>query len=256
MKYITGFFMSWGNFCSLPCPCKRWDENCKSLMLGFLPSIGLLIGAIWGAVYFGLVYFSFPFLVVSFIITFMPFALSGFTHVDGFMDCCDAIRSRRPIEERQRILKDSNTGAFAVICMIFLVLGFYSFLSTSISMGIDFVNLVLIAILSRSVSGLHVLGCKPMGQSQYAALQPPESAGPTKKQGIILILVQLIIYLALGFVFSSFQLATAVIAGATAIGTSIAIFYGRKQLGGMSGDIAGYGIVWGEFAGIIAMIFC
>ena len=35
------------------------------------------------------------------------------------MDCNDAIMSRRPLEERQRILKDSTVGAFAVVTVVF-----------------------------------------------------------------------------------------------------------------------------------------
>ncbi len=168
--------MAWGNFCSLPCPAKRWDNNYTSLMLGFLPLIGLVIGIIWSAVYFGLVYLGFPFFVVAFLITFLPFALCGFMHMDGFMDCCDAIMSRRPLEERQRILKDSNTGAFAVVSMIFLILGYFCFLSTAVTTGVDFANMVMIVVLSRAVSGLHVLICKPMGQSQYAQMQEEAEA--------------------------------------------------------------------------------
>ena len=114
-QYLTGFFMAWGNFCALPCPCKRWDTNATPLMLGFLPSVGVIIGAIWAVLYFAAVYFGLPYLVVAFLVTFLPFALCGFLHMDGFMHCSDAILSRRPLEDRQRILKDSHTGAFAVI---------------------------------------------------------------------------------------------------------------------------------------------
>ena len=135
MKYLTGFFMTWGNFCSLPCPVKRWDSGCKSLMLGFLPSIGLIIGLIWAAIYVGLVYLGFPFLVVSFILAFLPFALCGFMHMDGFMDCSDAIMSRKPLEDRQRILKDTHTGAFSVISAIFMILAYFAFISTAASLG-------------------------------------------------------------------------------------------------------------------------
>ena len=131
MKLLTGFLMTWGNFCSLPCPVKRWDDNCKSLMLGFLPTIGLVIGLLWAGIYVGLVYLSFPFLVVSFILAFLPFSLCGFMHMDGFMDCSDAIMSRRPLEERQRILKDTHTGAFAVISAVFMILGYFAFISTA-----------------------------------------------------------------------------------------------------------------------------
>ena len=283
MKLLTGFLMTWGNFCSLPCPVKRWDDNCKSLMLGFLPTIGLVIGLLWAGIYVGLVYLSFPFLVVSFILAFLPFSLCGFMHMDGFMDCSDAIMSRRPLEERQRILKDTHTGAFAVISAVFMILGYFAFISTAASMGMDFVNIVIITVLSRSFAGLEVLLSKPLGTSQYAALadssvpeihadeavvteetdmtekaaetkQKPTAA--TKKQGIILLLIQLIIYTALGFLASSFYPSTALVYGAVVIGTFIAITYAKKQLGGMSGDIAGYGIVWGEFCGVAMLVFC
>ena len=284
MKLLTGFLMTWGNFCSLPCPVKRWDDNCKSLMLGFLPTIGLVIGLLWAGIYVGLVYLSFPFLVVSFILAFLPFSLCGFMHMDGFMDCSDAIMSRRPLEERQRILKDTHTGAFAVISAVFMILGYFAFISTAASMGMDFVNIVIITVLSRSIAGLEVLLSRPLGTSQYAALadssvseadetgetsaadeadvteeaaetkQKPTAA--TKKQGIILLIIQLIIYTASGFLASSFYLSTALVYGAVVIGTFIAITYAKKQLGGMSGDIAGYGIVWGEFCGVAMLVFC
>ena len=162
--------MAWGNFCSLPCPLKRWDNRAKSLMLGFLPSVGLIIGLLWAVIYFALVYLGFPYLPIVFMVTFLPFALCGFIHLDGFMDCSDAIMSRRPLEERQRILKDSHTGAFAVVSLIFLLLAYYSCVSTAVGVGIDFVNMVMIVVLSRSVSGIHVLLCKPMKQSQYAQM--------------------------------------------------------------------------------------
>lgn len=278
MKYFTGLMMAWGNFCSLPCPAKRWDNNYTSLMLGFLPLIGLVIGIIWSAIYFGLVYLGFPFFVVAFLITFLPFALCGFMHMDGFMDCCDAIMSRRPLEERQRILKDSNTGAFAVVSMIFLILGYFCFLSTAVTTGVDFANMIMIVVLSRGVSGLHVLICKPMGQSQYAQMREEtevlvnseasegseipetvevaESSKSTKKQGIILLCVLLAIISALAFWSSSYLIATALVSAFTALGCLIAIQYAKKNLGGMSGDIAGFGIIWGELMGVFALVLC
>lgn len=256
--------MAWGNFCSLPCPVKRWDSNHTSLMLGFLPLIGAVIGIVWAAAYFILVYLGFPFFAVAFLITFLPFALCGFMHMDGFMDCCDAIMSRRPLEDRQRILKDSNTGAFAVVSMIFLVLGYFCFLSTAVTAGIDFVNMILIVVLSRSVAGLHVLICRPMSQSQYAAMQDdnesdvisaPSEKTP-KKSGIILLCVLFVIITALAFWCSSYYMATALVSVFTILGSLIAIQYAKKNLAGMSGDIAGFGIVWGELVGVFALILC
>ena len=44
MKIITGLFMAWGNFLSLPCPVKKWDNDLKNYMLGFLPGFPYLGG--------------------------------------------------------------------------------------------------------------------------------------------------------------------------------------------------------------------
>ena len=44
MKLLTGFFMAWGNFLTLPCPLKRWDKDLKNYMLGFLPGFCYLGG--------------------------------------------------------------------------------------------------------------------------------------------------------------------------------------------------------------------
>ena len=290
MKYFTGFMMAWGNFCSLPCPSKRWDQNYQALMLGFLPLVGLIIGIIWAAAYFALVYFGFPFFVVSFLISLLPFALCGFMHMDGFMDCCDAIMSRRPLADRQRILKDSNTGAFAVVSMIFFVLGYFCFLSTAVTTGVDFVNMVMIVVMSRAVSGLHVLIARPMAQSQYAnmkeeasdaaaeaaviapvavetaevetaalAAATTEAAASEKasaKSGILLLVALALIITAAAFFCSSLPLATLIVSVLTALGSLASIQYAKRNLGGMSGDIAGYGILWGELMGVFALVLC
>ena len=46
-KYMTAFSMTQSMFCSLPFPCKAWDEKCRSYMLLFLPVVGFEIGALW-----------------------------------------------------------------------------------------------------------------------------------------------------------------------------------------------------------------
>ena len=47
MKLITAFFMAWGNFLTIPCPLKKWDNDLKNNMLAFLPSIGAVVGGVW-----------------------------------------------------------------------------------------------------------------------------------------------------------------------------------------------------------------
>ncbi|MBR6430626.1 MAG: adenosylcobinamide-GDP ribazoletransferase, partial [Oscillospiraceae bacterium] len=109
-KVITGFFMSWGMFCAIPCPVKLWDEQARPMMLVCFPILGVLMGAIWTLLGFVLSKLQWG-LFAAALMAVAPFLLTGFIHLDGFMDCCDAILSRRDLAERQRIMKDSHTGA-------------------------------------------------------------------------------------------------------------------------------------------------
>ena len=63
MKIITGLFMAWGNFLSLPCPVKKWDNDLKNYMLGFLPTVGMIIGVLWAGICVAMVWLGFPYLV-------------------------------------------------------------------------------------------------------------------------------------------------------------------------------------------------
>ena len=47
MKFITAFFMAWGNFITLPCPSRKWDGKLKNLMLAMLPSVGIVVGVLF-----------------------------------------------------------------------------------------------------------------------------------------------------------------------------------------------------------------
>ena len=253
MKIFIGLFMAWGNFLTVPCPLKKWDNDLKNYMLGFLPSVGLILGMLWAAVALLLVMIGTPFLVMSFVITFVLFALCGFMHLDGFMDCSDAIMSRKPLEIKQQILKDSHCGAFSVVSVVFMILAYYSCISTAISTSVDFIDLCLIPVISRAVAGASVLLRKPIGHSQYAA-----GAGASdmtqKKKAVLLIALQVALFCGIGAFIATDLVASAVVVGITAAGTHFATVYGKRQLGGMSGDIAGFAIVWGELAGIFGML--
>lgn len=253
MKLVTGFFMAWGNFLTLPCPLKKWDKDLKNYMLGFLPSVGLIIGGLWTALTIFMVWFGTPFLVMAFMMTFLLFAMCGFMHLDGFMDCSDAIMSRKPLEVKQQILKDSHCGAFSIVSVVLMILAYYSFISTALGGALDFVDLIILPVLSRSIAGLFVINAKPIGHSQYA-----EGLGANdkkqKKNATILIAVQVLIVSTVCLLLASDLIPTLVVMGCTILGTLIAILYAKKTLGGMSGDIAGYGIVWGELMGIFGML--
>lgn len=260
MKIITGFFMAWGNFCAIPCPCKKWDEKARKQMLVMFPVIGLIIGALWYALFLLLKAAGIPVPLSAALMTAYPFLASGFIHLDGFMDCNDAILSRRPLEERQRILKDSRVGAFAVITAILLFMVFFAAMWSLIDQGGGSAIwcLVLAPVLARALPARDIMAMRPLSTSQY---EQSFEDGKNQTYKWVLTAIWLVAALALltagryldlrcggnafqaAGVMAAAQLAVALISGA----------YARKQLGGMSGDIAGYMLIWSELAAVVSL---
>ncbi len=78
------------------------------------PAVGaliglLLVGAAWGL---GRVFPAPP--TAALVLAFWV-AITGALHLDGFVDCCDALVAARSPEERLEILRDVHVGAFGVI---------------------------------------------------------------------------------------------------------------------------------------------
>lgn len=248
MTIIKGFFMAWGCFCRVPCPWKVWDENARKYMLVMLPVVGLLMGLAWFGIAFAIVWLGLPAPIGAAILTIYPFLVTGFIHLDGFMDCSDAICSRAPLEKKLQILKDSHVGAFAVIWAIVLFLFFFAGMWTLLSGGASMCVLILIPMASRTVSVANVMGRKPLGTSQYSVM----GQGSSATGGIVAVIVLLAVAVGLFALFACDSYRSLIVIAVCLVGSLIAVANGVKQLGGMSGDISGYGITWGELAAVVA----
>lgn len=245
---ITAFFMAWGMFLSIPCPAKIWDEKARPWQLVYLPLIGLLVGGIWAlAAYLTGLFGKLP-AVCAAILAALPFLLTGFIHLDGFMDCCDAILSRRDLSTRQKILKDSHVGSFAVVCTIFLMLSmFAAFRDFDIKNG--FPGLILLPVFSRFASSFCVFACRPMQTSQYAS---GFEAKQNKRQLTALVILNVLAIFA-GLLLLPHAWFTAAAIGAEAFALLVS-FGARRNLGGMSGDISGFSLTLGELAGLLLLL--
>ena len=246
MKKTIPFFMAWGMFCAIPCPYPRWDNEKRPAMLACFPLIGLVIGAIWCLIAWlvglagGLGFFG------PLVLAFLPYLLTGFIHLDGFMDCCDAILSRRDLPERQRILKDSHVGSFAVICVGMLLLGSFALMLTAAPYGNRALLLLPLPLASRCPSGLAVMSFEPMGTSGYSGDFRKGVTGAHRRLVWIMLALSLIVP---PILWGLPGLCTA----AAALGAFVCILHGRKQLGGMSGDISGLAVTVGEFCGLLVL---
>lgn len=264
-KILTGLFMAWGNFCVVPCPRKVWDNKSKNWMIALMPVIGLLVGVLQFCIYsiFQMMYekgvVGNHIVFQASILTVIPFYLTGFIHLDGFMDTCDSLMSRREQPEMQRILKDSRVGAFAVICLVFMILLYFGSVN-AIQIGEHswekMFALACVPLFSRFASAMSVLIMKPLDDSQYKELPGGKDRENAKFTGIAIgVLVAAVCVFATWYLFGRYT--EMILAGVvTLLATYSAIKNASGRIGGINGDIAGYGIVVGELAGVIILGFC
>ena len=263
-KYITAFFMAWGNFLAIPCPVKKWDNNLKKDMLRTLPSVGLVVGILWFALALICQKIGLPYILGGFFMTVYIYGITGFFHLDGFMDVRDAIMSRRDLIQRQQILKDPHVGAFGVISVVLLIMGMlagtsaYLYLTKDWTGWSHFLPFLIIPVISRGEGGMAVLRYRPMATSQYA--EAPDREGGRITVPLLQSVIYVIIAIAITLIFGGKgmgrigePLIVFLAALFSGVSTRASIRGARKDLGGMNGDIAGCGICVGELVGVLTL---
>lgn len=237
MRLIRAFFMCLGMFTAVPCPWRPWDEDARDWMLVMLPAVGLVIGLLW----LGLGWLGRGLLpgISAALIAALPWLLTGFIHLDGYMDTCDAMLSWRSLEKRLEILKDSHAGAYAIVGLGLLVL-------FSCDAAGDIGNLrplLFVPVVSRCGSALAVLSLKPIGHSEYAGMQGQY----IQRLSVIAMWVAAVVACALWLGRPALALLIETLAYAAAMA------WVYRTLKGVSGDLAGFALTVAECAALIAL---
>lgn len=235
---LHAFIMCQSMFCAIP-TLQVWDEKARDKMLLFLPIVGLEIGAIWAVMAWLCRLLNLPALIAGLILCAYPYIVTGFIHLDGYMDVTDAVKSWRDLERRREILKDSHVGSFAVIGIVLLMIAQFAFFASTPA-DANFLILIFAPAVSRCCSALAVTGLKPMSTSQYADQKKPKSH-------MVVLSMMLAIFLAAGFLLcGKYGFALVGCLG----GYGLALRRGCKSLDGMNGDISGYALTIGELCAV------
>lgn len=235
-------------FCAIPTPFSHvWEDSVRSLMIVMFPFVGTVIGLIWAGAGILTAALSVPVMLAAAIMALIPYLLTGGIHLDGYMDTCDAVFSRRPLEKKREILKDSHVGSFAVVGLaVLMLLAFSAF--ASVKENINYFALVFICTVSRCCSAIGVSTLRPMGHSEYAgSFQKGISKG-----NLVVISATLVIALCLSYVVCGISgLVSSLV---TAAGYCVFTFYAFKNLDGFSGDVTGFGHTLAELCGVITIV--
>lgn len=236
--------MALGLYTALP-GFARWDDDCSSWLAAMLPAVGLILGGIWWVIS-AWATSAMPQALRAAVIALSAPVLTGFLHLDGYMDVADALLSSRPQGEKLRILKDPHTGAFSVIALAMLFLLAYGASQSILAEGSSLAMLVLLPVLSRALAGFAIMTLRPMAQSGYGKMNY-EAATNGRRFFCVFCYC-----LALGASFLAGWRGGLVCLLATA-SFVLFCFIPVRSLGGMNGDIAGCSICCCEVAGLMAM---
>ena len=239
--------MSMSMFSIVPMP-QIWDDKAMNLMMAFFPLVGVVIGALWWGL--GVMLIHIPPMLAASVIMLIPFVLSGFIHLDGYMDTSDAVFSRRDMVERRKILKDSHVGAFAVVMLGVLFLISFSAVYTIISNTNNLLIFIFIPIISRSLSGIVMLILKPFSESGYAF----SFKRNTKLLHVMVIIVIASVSFVLAYLLCGAMMLLPLVA--MVVATIITTIYMKRQFGGISGDLCGFILVVNELIAIVVMAIC
>lgn len=243
---LKSFVIAFSVYSKIPVPQLAWKEEDVKYMLCFFPWVGAVIG--------GCVYMWNELCSVSgmgetcrvLIDAAIPLMLTGGFHADGFMDTMDAFHSYCPKEKKLEILKDVHIGAFSVI-----MLALYGLIYTAAFSEIAEKSLIKIIcggfFFARCLSGIAVVSF-PLAKEEGMLACFSGSAAKT--------VVRWSLFLQ-GTACICFMLRQSASAGmiVTAAGLLTFVYYyyrTKKELGGITGDTAGYFVLLCEAGMLIA----
>ena len=249
MHLLKGLIIYFSMYSRIPVPQFEWKEEDMRYTLCFFPWVGAVIGAAcygWACLCAVL---SVNELCRSAVGMAIPLFLTGGFHVDGFMDTMDAFHSCRSRERKLEILKDSHIGAFAVIRLSAFGLIWFGALSQVADgrlMGIVCAGF----FLARCLSGIGVVSFRPAREDGLLHLFA-ETAHKRRVRAVLCVQAAVCVCL-----MAFLQPAAGLVAATAAL---LALWYydrrAKKELGGVTGDTAGYFLLICEESILVAAAF-
>lgn len=249
MDILGSLIIACSMYSCIPMPHVEWTGNRMKYALCFFPLVGVFVGVIMTASVMLLQYLQVGRVFYSIAGAVIPLAITGGIHMDGFLDVVDAKSSRQSMERKLEILKDSHTGAFAIIFgMVYLLLYVAVFSELPFR---AFPAAGAIYVLLRAISGWSVVSFPKAKKDGLASTFSGQAHTGAVKWAMVLWAV-----LALGFILITSGIRfTLVVTGISAV---VCFWYYRssmREFGGITGDLAGYFLQVGELVLLAAAAY-
>jgi adenosylcobinamide-GDP ribazoletransferase len=214
----------------LPAGKNSHDIHYVARNMYLFPVAGLVIGAIIGAMAFGISPFLHP-LLVGLLVTGALVIITGVHHTDALADFADGLMAKGDKEAKRKAMLDPAVGSAGVAALVMYFAGMIVVFHTGFSSGLA----ILTGIMTAEVIAKYVMVLLTnRGLSAWEGFSSPFTAAMKDRRkmaaatGIMLAIVWL----------------TSSYAGLIALGVSLAIagvmkYVSGKSFGGISGDVLG-----------------
>ena len=230
---FESMLIAFSMYSKIPMPKVEWNEKNMKYAMCFFPMIGIVIGVCVQIIGTLLIKSTFGSLFFSVIMTLLPIMITGGIHLDGFLDTMDALSSWGDKEKKLQILKDSNSGAFAIIGM-----GCYLLCNIALWSEVSVEMLPLISctyVLSRALSGYSVVTFQT---AKNSGLAKTFQDAAQKNRVKITMYCWIVTNTGCMLVYNLKNAITMFVAGALFF--QYYKYLCKKQFGGITGDLAGY----------------
>ena len=250
MKTVfRSIIMTFSMFSIIPMPMVKWERENRKYMLCALPLVGVFIGMILYLWQFICRWLGLVDILFAAGLTLIPLCISGGIHMDGFCDTVDALSSRASPERKREILKDSHTGAFAVIFCAAYFLGYFALAAEAGRTGTAAIFLGTCHAFARSLGALAGVAFAGSGKTGMLAASREDAS----EKAPMLLAVWCVLC---ATVLISLSPVSGIVCACAGVGL---LWYlrvmAKREFGGMSGDLAGYLITLSELVLLACYIF-
>jgi len=230
---LQSMVVAFSMYSKIPMPKITWTKKNMKYALCFFPMVGAAVALVLMAVLWVCRQAGFGTLFTASAAALVPVLVTGGIHLDGYLDTIDALSSYGDREKKLEILKDSNSGAFAII---YGLVYFVANIAVWTEMDKKVLPFVCISfVMSRTLSALSIVSF-PLAKNTGLAATFQDGA---HKKRVKIVMICFFLIEAVGSLFLN-PLYGGVLIVLSLVCFGIHYYLCKKTFGGITGDLAGF----------------
>ena len=246
---LQSMIVAFSMYSKIPMPKITWTQKNMKYALCFFPMVGAAVALILMSVLWVCEKANFGTVFTASAATLVPVLVTGGIHLDGYLDTIDALSSYGDKEKKLEILKDSNSGAFAII---YGLVYFVTNIAVWTEIQREVLPFVYISfVISRTLSGISIVSF-PLAKDTGLAAAFQDGA---QKKNVKIVLLTLL-FLAWGVSLCLHPVYGGVVLVLSVISFGIHYDLCKRKFGGITGDLAGFFLQICELMILFGLMLC